>query len=135
MFKWPIRVKLIVGLSLVIGMMLTLMGGAMFGLNAFHFSNLMLIDQLRELGASKDLFQAVLQLDGITPRTLPLADGRTAIERVHVARKALERYFNELARNSSRGNRLDDGRNELEKVLLIDDDLTALLKHLSPESK
>jgi hypothetical protein len=32
--KWPIRIKLIVGLSLVIGMMLTLMGGSIFGLHA-----------------------------------------------------------------------------------------------------
>lgn len=47
--KWPIRVKLIAGLSLVIGMMLTLMGGSMFGLHAFHLSNLVLTDQLREL--------------------------------------------------------------------------------------
>ena len=30
--QWPIRVKLIAGLSLVVGMMLTLMGGSIFGL-------------------------------------------------------------------------------------------------------
>ena len=55
--QWPIRVKLIAGLSLVVGMMLTLMGGSIFGLHAFHASNLTLVDQLRELGASKDLLR------------------------------------------------------------------------------
>ena len=34
--QWPIRVKLFVGLTLVVGMMLTLMGGSIFGLRAFH---------------------------------------------------------------------------------------------------
>ena len=34
--QWPIRVKLIAGLSLVVGMMLTLMGGSIFGLHSFH---------------------------------------------------------------------------------------------------
>ncbi len=58
--KWPIRVKLIAGLSLVVGMMLTLMGGSIFGLHAFHASNLTLVDQLRELGASKELLQEVV---------------------------------------------------------------------------
>ncbi len=38
------RVKLIAGLSLVVGMMLTLMGGAIFSLSAFHSSNLMHTD-------------------------------------------------------------------------------------------
>ena len=61
--QWPIRVKLIAGLSLVVGMMLTLMGGSIFGLHAFHSSNLTLMDQLRELGASKDLLQYVVRLE------------------------------------------------------------------------
>src|SRR6185437_16209869 len=61
--QWPIRVKLIAGLSLVVGMMLTLMGGSIFGLHAFHSSNLTLVDQLRELGASKDLLQEVVGLE------------------------------------------------------------------------
>ena len=64
--QWPIRVKLIAGLSLVVGMMLTLMGGSIFGLHAFHASNLTLVDQLRELGASKDLLESVVRLE--TPR-------------------------------------------------------------------
>src|SRR5438445_746530 len=61
--KWPIRVKLIAGLTLVVGMMLILMGGSIFGLHAFHTSNLKLVDQLRELGASKDLLQFVFRLE------------------------------------------------------------------------
>src|SRR5262245_29800474 len=61
--RWPIRVKLIAGFSLVVGMMLTLMGGSIFGLTAFHSSNLTLMDQLREIGASKKLLQLVVQID------------------------------------------------------------------------
>ncbi|WP_231749294.1 sensor histidine kinase [Tautonia plasticadhaerens] len=61
--RWPIRIKLILGLSLVVAMMMTLLAGAIVGLRAFHRSNLTLTDQLRELGASKDLLQAVMQLD------------------------------------------------------------------------
>ena len=44
-------------------MMLTLMGGSMFGLHSFHASNLTLVDQFRELGASKDLLQCVFRLE------------------------------------------------------------------------
>ncbi|MEJ7637057.1 MAG: hypothetical protein WKF75_03465 [Singulisphaera sp.] len=60
--QWPIRVKLIAGLSLVVGMMLTLMGGSIFGLHAFHTSNLTLVDQLRELERVEDLLQVVVRL-------------------------------------------------------------------------
>jgi two-component system, NtrC family, sensor kinase len=50
MVRWPIRVKLIVGLSVVVGMMLILMVGSIFGLHSFHISNLTQTDQLVELG-------------------------------------------------------------------------------------
>ena len=99
--KWPIRVKLIAGLSLVVGMMLTLMGGAIFSLSAFHASNLMHTDLLRELGASKELIKHVERLE-------PPRDG-TAEERLRVlqvacrdARKALVAYFKELKQNAMR---------------------------------
>src|SRR5437763_14647918 len=96
--KWPIRVKLIVGLSLVVGMMLTLMGGSFYGLRAFHTSNLTLVDQLPELGASKDLLQAVVRLDAL--------HGGSAQERwqlaqqVEEARHALARYAEVLKKNT-----------------------------------
>jgi signal transduction histidine kinase len=130
MFKWPIRVKLLVGLCVVVGMMLTLLGGSVFGLRAFHNSNLTLVDQLRELGASKELLQAVMQLGAKSPRDL-LAVGRGDLEgRVRDARKALGRYYDQLQKNSDRGNRVDDGRDEFSLVFVIDDDLTAILRHL-----
>ena len=80
--RWPIRIKLIVGLSLVVAMMLTLLGGAIVGLRAYHRSNLTLTDQLRELGASKDLLRSVMQLD-LDDRELELLyppDDEPAIE-------------------------------------------------------
>ena len=52
MLRWPIRLKLIVGLGLVVGMMLILMGASIFGLHSFHLSYLTLVDQMREIGAS-----------------------------------------------------------------------------------
>ena len=54
MLRWPIRLKLIVGFSVVVGMMLILMGASIFGLHSFHLSYLTLIDQLREIGASSE---------------------------------------------------------------------------------
>ena len=109
--QWPIRVKLIAGLSLVVGMMLTLMGGSIFGLHAFHASNLTLIDQLRELGASKDLLKSS---SGSRPRATgrPRRAGRSC-GRSRTPQKALIAYFDELKKNTTRGNRADDGRDEL----------------------
>ena len=60
MVRWPIRIKLMVGLSVVVGMMLILMGGSIFGLHAFHISYLTQSDQLLELGASVDLIDRVV---------------------------------------------------------------------------
>jgi signal transduction histidine kinase len=137
MIRLPIRVKLFVGLALVIGMMLSLLGGSIFGLHAFHDSNLTLRDSLRELGASKDLLQAVVRLDGLdndlTAHHLPVRDGRE--DRVAAARQALARYYEELEKNSNRGNRADDGRDEFELAFLIDDDLTAILHQIHPRSE
>jgi two-component system, NtrC family, sensor kinase len=128
--QWPIRVKLIAGLSLVVGMMLTLMGGSIFGLHAFHGSNLTLVDQLRELGASKDLLQEVVALE--IPR-IDTAEARQTLEhQVKVARQALVRYHKELRKNTTRGNRADDGRDELGLAFVIDHDLTAMLAELNP---
>ncbi len=138
-----IRFKLIVGLSLVIGMMLILLGGSVFGLHSFHISNLTLVDQLKELDASKELLKAVAQLDvlrntPIEPR-IDLRSSATAarldrtIEKVEAARTALQRYYKELERNWTKGNRADDGRDEFELAFLIDDDLTAILNHIQPE--
>ncbi len=137
MRRWPIRVKLILGLSLVVGMMLTLMGGSVFGLHAFHQSNLTLTNQLRELGASTDLLQAVMLLDLEVDRDLipGVANDPTRLagrlQRLENARRALNRYFNELEHNSNRGDRLD-GTDEFTLAFLLDDDLAALRHALNP---
>jgi signal transduction histidine kinase len=130
--KWPIRVKLIAGLTLVVGMMLILMGGSIFGLHAFHTSNLTLVDQLRELGASKDLLQYIFRLE--VPRTGTPEDRRLLEKGVKDARRALVAYHTELRKNTTRGNRADDGRDELGLAFLIDCDLTAILAELEPTS-
>src|SRR3954468_19978396 len=106
--QWPIRAKLVAGLILVVGMMLTLMGGSIFGLHAFHSSNLTLMDQLRELGASKRLLQLVVQLDA--PRDHSPRERERLEGGVREARRALVDYFHELKANTQRGNRADDGR-------------------------
>ena len=69
MVRWPIRIKLMVGLSVVVGMMLILMGGSIFGLHSFHVSNLTQSDQLVELGASVDLIDSVFRLHAPRDRT------------------------------------------------------------------
>jgi two-component system, NtrC family, sensor kinase len=130
--RWPIRVKLIAGLSLVVGMMLTLMGGSIFGLHSFHASNLTLVDQLRELGTSKKLLQEVLSLE-ISQSGTP--ESRQALEaKVRGAREALIGYHTELRKNSTRGNRADDGRDELGLAFVMDSDLASILADLDPQS-
>jgi two-component system NtrC family sensor kinase len=133
MLRWPIRVKLFIGLSLVIGMMLTLMGGSMFGLHAFHTSNLTLVDQLPELGASMELLQAVLRLEALGDGA---REARPQLEHeIEVARKKLATYAEVLKRNTSRGKKFDDGRDELGLAFLIDHDLTALLSELKGRAR
>ncbi|HEV3166665.1 MAG TPA: HAMP domain-containing protein, partial [Isosphaeraceae bacterium] len=130
--KWPIRIKLIVGLSLVIGMMLTLMGGSIFGLHAFHTSNLTLTDQLPELGASKALLEAVVRLDALRGKSLD--NRRDLLRQATEARKSLSTYAEVLKKNSARSGRTDH-RDELELAFLIDYDLTAILAELNPDAK
>jgi len=130
--KWPIRVKLFAGLSLVIGMMLTLMGGSMFGLHSFHSSNLILTDQLRELGASSHLLKASIEIDSL--RDDNAAERLKLRGRVEEARKALRGYCDQLKQNLSRGNRADFG-DELGLVFRVDDDLTSILSLLDPNEK
>ncbi len=129
--KWPIRVKLIAGFGLIVGMMLTLMGGSMFGLHAFHASNLTLTDQLRELGASKDLLLCVVRLE-------PSHDGGREDERLLAkiieTRKSLKIYCKELKSNAARGNRAGDPRDELEMAWGVDHHLSAILAELDPGS-
>ena len=132
--QWPIRIKLIAGLSLVVGMMLTLMGGSIFGLHAFHSSNLTLVDQLRELGASKDLLEAVFRLEA--PRD---GHARGDAELEHAGQRGAARrcskYYSELKKNTTRGNRADDGRDELGLAFLIDNDLAAILARAEPAAR
>lgn len=127
--KWPIRVKLIAGLSLVVGMMLTLMGGSMFGLHAFHSSNLTLRTQLKELGTAGKLLDVFVLLQ--TPREDTPEERARLEEKVKQAQQALLAYHKELKSNTERGNRSDDGRDELSLAFKIDHDLTEILAKLN----
>jgi two-component system, NtrC family, sensor kinase len=132
--QWPIRVKLIAGLTLVVGMMLTLMGGSIFGLHAFHTCILKLVDSLHELGAAKDLLQVGVRLENVG--TIDLPEDRRDLERkVKAAQRALKDYHAELETNASKGNRADDGRDELGLLFLMDSDLTEILSELHPDAK
>lgn len=133
MSRWPIRVKLIAGLSLVVGMMLTLMASAIFGLHAFHASTLTLTDQLRELGNSTKLLKLAVQIDAL-PRGDSPEERRELAASVDKTREALRGYFDQLRQNASRGNR-SDVSDERALAFLIDHDLTAMLAELAPEPK
>jgi len=130
MVRWPIRVKLMVGLCVVVGMMLILMGGSIFGLRSFHLSNLTLTDQLRELGASKDLIESIFRMH--PPREGSAAERESLANLTLSARRALLEYFHELKQNTMRGNRANSGFDELGLSFLLDDDLTTILNELSP---
>jgi signal transduction histidine kinase len=128
--KWPIRLKLIAGLSLVVGMMLTLMGGAAFTLSAFHDNNLMLTDGLRELSGSKELIRQVARLE--PPRDGSLREHEARRTAAEDARQALSAYGDELRKNMINRNRADDGTTERDMAFAIDHDLTAILNDLAP---
>jgi two-component system, NtrC family, sensor kinase len=132
MLRWPIRLKLMVGLSLVVVMMLILMGGSIFGLHSFHISNLTLGDELREIGASTDLFASIFRLHAPRENSTE-AEVAELKQRVIQARKALEVYFFELKRNTFQGNRADNGLDELGLALVMDEDLNKILNELDPE--
>ncbi len=133
MVRWPIRIKLIVGLSVVVGMMLILMGGSIFGLHSFHMSYLTQSDQLVEMGASVDLINRIVQLK--PPREGTAEEEAELNARVVEAREALLAYFRQLKQNTIRGNRVGGGLDELGLAFRIDDDLAEVLKELDPASE
>ena len=132
MRQWPLRVKLLMGMGLVLGMILVLLAGSIFGLHSFHRSNLKLTDQLRELGASSRLLSNVVQIEAM--RTETALDRSVLKKQVLDARAALSDYCTQLKGNVSRGNRLDI-QDELTLAFKIDDDLTAIQAQLSPGEK
>ena len=127
--RWPIRLKLIVGLSVVVGMMLILMGASIFGLHSFHMSYLTLADQLPELGASADLIESVYRLHA--PRDGTTAELDDLRQRAVAAQDALLVYFQQLKKNTTQGSRVDSGTDELGLAFLIDDDLAEIRKELT----
>ena len=129
MIRWPIRLKLIVGLSVVVGMMLILMGASIFGLHSFHMSYLTLADQLPELGASADLIESVYRLHA--PREGTDAEMEELRDRVVAAQDALLVYFKKLKKNTTQGSRVDSGTDELGLAFLIDDDLAEIRQELA----
>ncbi len=129
MLRWPIRLKLMVGLSLVVGMMLILMGGSIFGLHAFHIATLTQGDRLREIKASTQLFATIFRLHAPRENSSD-AEMQELKRRVVDAREALKTYFLQLKQNTSRGMRADGGLGELELALLMDEDLTVILNEL-----
>ena len=129
--RWPIRLKLIVGLSVVVGMMLILMGASIFGLHSFHVSYLTLVDQLRELGASADLIE--VGCAGCTRRVTGSPEEIDELkQQVVAAQHALLVYFQQLKKNTNQGSRVDSGTDELGLAFLIDDDLAAILQRARP---
>src|SRR5271169_5243728 len=105
MLRWPIRLKLIVGLSMVVGMMLILMGASIFGLHSFHLSYLTLVDQLRELGASGALMKSAAPLHA--PRVNSAEEIAELRAQVGEAQQALMVYFQQLKKNTNQGSRVD----------------------------
>jgi two-component system, NtrC family, sensor kinase len=130
MLRWPIRLKLFVGLSVVVGMMLILMGTSIFGLHSFHLSYLTFLDQIREIGASAALMRSAAPLRA--PRTSSPQEISELRQQVFNAQRDLVTYFDQLKENANRGSRLDSGTDELGLAFLIDDDLAAILSELDP---
>ncbi len=133
MLRWPIRLKLLVGLGVVVGMMLILMGTSIFGLHSFHMSYLTLVDQLCELGASADLIESVYRIHA--PREGMAVDSNELRPLAAAAQQKLSVYFWLLKKNAEHGSRAGEGRHELGLAFLMDDDLAEILIELDPEHK
>src|SRR5262249_14979657 len=67
-----------------------------------------------------------------TPRHNSPEEASALGRRVKDARDALVEYHKELKKNTSRGDRADDGFDELSLAFKIDHDLTAILAELNP---
>ena len=133
MLRWPIRLKLMVGLSLVVGMMLILMGGSIFGLHSFHISNL----TLKAISCARSrhpprLFASVFRLHAPRENSSD-AEMLELKRRVVDAREALKVYFLQLKKNTSRGIGRTAASDELGLALLMDEDLTAILNELDAD--
>ncbi len=131
--KWTIRVKLIAAFSLVVGMILILMGGSIFGLHSFHTSYLTLVDQLPELGASSVLVESVFKLEVPTKHTE--AERLSLDRKVVEVQQALSTYHSILRKNTNSGNRATNGIDELALAFVMDDDLAAIRAELNPGEK
>jgi len=130
--RWTIQTKLVLGLALVLTMIVILLGGAIQGLRTFSTSHAMLVDQLRELGAAGRLLEQIVRLDS---RETTTPEGRSALTAtVNRSREALEGYHRLLIENRAKGNRFDDGMDELIVAFKIDENLTALLAELKPDA-
>jgi signal transduction histidine kinase len=123
---------MVVGLSVVVGMLLILMCGSIFGLHSFHVSYLTQSDQLVEMGVSVDLIERVYRLQA--PRSGTAEEKEELKSRVLDAQDGLRSYTYRLKQNTLRGNRANSGLDELGWVFLIDDDLAAIMRELDPDS-
>ena len=112
-------------------MMLTLMGGSIFGLHAFHIEQ---PDARSTSSASWGRRSSCSSRSSGSSRraTARRGDRGAASTQVVEARDGPGRYYRELKKNTTRGNRADDGRDELGLAFRIDDDLTAILTELDP---
>jgi signal transduction histidine kinase len=80
-----------------------------------------------------DLLEEVVGLELANTGT---PEGNLALEKkARQAQEALIGYYKELKKNTTRGNRADDGRDELGLAFVIDNDLAAILAELDPRSE
>jgi two-component system, NtrC family, sensor kinase len=129
---WPIRVKLLAGLSLVVAMVLPPLATLIFGLHSLRTSIRAQDDQGREMATYQNLLKCVTRL------SLPQADfsheNRELKQHARDARRALIPYFETLKSHSTQHNQIDGG-DELAAAFLIDHDLTTILANLDPDER
>ncbi len=139
--KWPIRVKLRIGLGLLLGIVITLSWSAIYGLYAYRGLVRSLSRRVEELPKSNDLNQSVTDLrvalaDDDVPTSL--GDGQGPSARRHWAKtefslqfarveRTFEDYRRQLAENPDRGG-ISDNAQEWETVDEIEVHLARIKK-------
>jgi two-component system NtrC family sensor kinase len=132
MLRWPIRLKLMVGLSVVVGMMVILMVGSTFGLHAFHTSNLKLGDQYKEIKQATQLFECIFRLH--PPHQGTAEEIAELRQRVRLAQEALQTYGMQLLYNKTQGSRPSGWEDARLLALVMDEHLAEMLSEVDPSS-
>jgi two-component system NtrC family sensor kinase len=112
-FRWRIRLKLMLGLALVVGIMALLLGGTLKGLLSYRETTKAIQSKNEEAKAASQFWESVKRIGQPGPPGNELADLN---QKIAEAEKNLEKYEEKLKETIDKGRDLDHGYNERSQV-------------------